>query len=92
MSTFEELRSLDEVEKFINANGHLPEIPSAAEATTTPHNLGNMDVKLLQKVEELTLYTIEQEKTINNQEQLIEQQAQLLQAMEQRLQQLEEQE
>ena len=66
-----DLRSLEDVEKFIKENGHLPEIPSATEATSTPHNLGNMDVKLLQKIEELTLYTIEQEKVLQQQQQLI---------------------
>lgn len=94
-----QLRSLEEVEAFIEENGHLPEILSAAEATTTPHNLGAMDVKLLQKVEELTLYTIEQDKNIkrqqeliDHQESLIQKQSELLLQMEKRLQLLEKQE
>lgn len=57
-----ELRTLEEVEQHINANGHLPEIPSEAEVSENGINLGEMDAKLLQKIEELTLYLIEQNK------------------------------
>jgi hypothetical protein len=59
-----QLRDLNEVENFIKTNGHLPKIPSAAEVQKDGYNLHDMNVKLLQKVEELTLYSIEQEKTI----------------------------
>jgi hypothetical protein len=58
------LRPLSEVESFIKINKHLPEIPSAEEVKTNGHKLGEMDVLLLKKVEELTLYLIEQEKRI----------------------------
>jgi len=58
------LPALSEVEKYINANQHLPEIPSAAEVKKEGLDLGEMNRKLLQKVEELTLYLIEQQKTI----------------------------
>jgi hypothetical protein len=57
-----QLRPLSEVEKYIKANSHLPEIPSAAEVAQNGLSLGDMQNKLLQKVEELTLYSIEQEK------------------------------
>ncbi|MEP1340658.1 hypothetical protein [Ekhidna sp.] len=59
-----ELRTLEEVEEHINENGHLPEIPSEAEVTENGINLGEMNAKLLQKIEELTLYLIEQNKEI----------------------------
>jgi len=59
-----ELRTLEEVEKHISEKGHLPEIPSEAEVTKNGINLGEMDAKLLQKIEELTLYLIEQNKKI----------------------------
>ncbi|MBV6647769.1 MAG: hypothetical protein KI790_20085 [Cyclobacteriaceae bacterium] len=59
-----DLRTLEEVEQHINAKGHLPEIPSEAEVTENGINLGEMDAKLLQKIEELTLYLIEQNKEI----------------------------
>ncbi|MFW9877820.1 MAG: hypothetical protein ACFFG0_32460, partial [Candidatus Thorarchaeota archaeon] len=58
------LRSLNEVEKFIKNNNRLPEIESAAEMEENGTNLGELNSKLLQKIEELTLYTIEQQKRI----------------------------
>ncbi|MEM7296879.1 MAG: hypothetical protein AAF391_01270 [Bacteroidota bacterium] len=58
------LPTLEEVEKHINDKGHLPEIPSEAEVTENGINLGEMNAKLLQKIEELTLYLIEQNKEI----------------------------
>ena len=59
-----ELPSLLEVENFIKENGHLKDIPSAMEVEKNGIFLGEMSSKLLQKIEELTLYTIEQEKKI----------------------------
>lgn len=61
-----ELRTLEEVEQHIEENGHLPEIPSKAEVTENGINLGEMNAKLLQKIEELTLYLIEQNKQLKN--------------------------
>ena len=58
------LRSLNEVEKFIKENNHLPEISSAKEFKNNGLMLAEMDMNLLKKVEELTLYTIAQEKKI----------------------------
>ena len=57
-----ELRTLEEVEQHINEKGHLPEIPNEAEVTENGINLGEMNAKLLQKIEELTLYMIEMNK------------------------------
>ncbi len=51
-----ELRTLEEVEQHINEKGRLPEIPSETEVTENGINLGEMNAKLLQKIEELTLY------------------------------------
>ena len=56
------LRPLSEVEAFINQNNHLPEIPSAKEVAEKGIDVGDMNAKLLQKVEELTLYLIEMKK------------------------------
>jgi hypothetical protein len=53
------LQSLSEVESFIKDNKHLPDIPSEAEVKENGVSLGEMDAKLLQKIEELTLYVIE---------------------------------
>jgi hypothetical protein len=59
--------TLEEIEAYTKANKHLPSIPSAKEMQTNGVELGDMTNKLLQKIEELTLYVIEQNKT--NQEQ-----------------------
>ena len=66
------LRSLEEVEHFVKANKHLPEVPSAREVAEGGQGLGKMNTILLRKVEELTLYLIEQQKTIQAQETRIE--------------------
>jgi len=59
-----DLPTLTEVEKHIKENGHLIDIPSASEIAREGANLGTISVKLLQKIEELTLYTIELEKRL----------------------------
>jgi len=56
------LMPLEEVERYIDEHGHLPEIPSAAEIQANGAKLGEMQAKLLQKIEELTLYLMEQNK------------------------------
>ena len=58
------LPTLEEVENHIKEKGHLKNIPSAIEVDKNGIYLGEMDAKLLQKIEELTLYTIAQEKEI----------------------------
>lgn len=59
------LRPLHEVETFIRENQHLPDIPSAAQVEKKGSvSVGELQLKLLQKVEELTLYVIEQNKKI----------------------------
>ncbi len=52
-------RTLDEVAGFIAENGHLPEIPSAEEVDQNGVTLGQMNAKLLQKLEEMTLYLLD---------------------------------
>ena len=56
------LKKLDELQKYIQQHKHLPEIPSAKEMETKGIELGEMNIKLLQKIEELTLYMIELKK------------------------------
>ncbi|HEX2614937.1 MAG TPA: hypothetical protein VHL10_05540, partial [Nitrososphaera sp.] len=58
------LPSLYEVERFIQRNHHLKDVPSARQIEDE-HSLGEMDAILLKKVEELTLYVIEQQKQID---------------------------
>ena len=70
------LRSLKELETYINTHKHLPEVPSAAEVEANGLYLDALSLKLLQKVEELTLYLIEQQKLleeVNKQNQDLEQ-------------------
>lgn len=59
------LMPLYEVETFVKTNQHLPEIPSAMNVKDNGLHLGEMQNKLLQKIEELTLYVIEQQKQID---------------------------
>ena len=58
------LRPLSEVEAFITENKHLPEIQSAQEMQENGVSVSELQTKLLQKIEELTLYLIQQEQTI----------------------------
>jgi len=57
-----DLPTLAEVEKYIAQEGHLENIPNEEEVLKNGINLGEMNAKLLQKIEELTLYIIEQNK------------------------------
>jgi len=66
------LPKLLDVKAYIDKNQHLPEIPSAKEMQTNGMSVGEINTKLLQKVEELTLYLIEKDKEIKAQEKRIE--------------------
>jgi hypothetical protein len=59
-----DLMKLDELEEFIAREKHLPNIPSSAEIKDKGLNLSEFQLKLLEKIEELTLYTMQQAKTI----------------------------
>ncbi len=59
-----DLMSVREVEAFITQHKHLPDVPSADEFKKNGYKAGDMDDMLLKKIEELTLYIIEQEKRI----------------------------
>ncbi|QKX06675.1 hypothetical protein HN014_17720 [Aquimarina sp. TRL1] len=67
-----QLPTLEQVEKYIAKMGHLKDIPSAKEVKENGIFLGEMNAKLLQKIEELTLYTIAQEKKLKEQATKIE--------------------
>ena len=88
-----DLPSLSHIEKYIQSNGHLPDIPSAEDVAENGIELGEMNAKLLQKIEELTLHTIQQQKeldslkTINGK--LIEQNR-LIKALSERLEKIEQ--
>lgn len=57
-----QLKPLEEVEQSIKTNGHLPGMPSATEVETNGLTLGEMQAKMMEKIEELTLYMIELKK------------------------------
>ncbi|WP_442845055.1 interleukin-like EMT inducer domain-containing protein [Leeuwenhoekiella sp. H156] len=76
-----QLLSLEELEKYIRDNKHLPEVPSAVQFENEGISVGTMNMLLLKKVEELTLYIIKQEHESERQENLIEQQQQHLQSI-----------
>ncbi|MXV50377.1 hypothetical protein GS399_05280 [Pedobacter sp. HMF7647] len=57
--------SLTELAEYINTNRHLPEIPSAGEVERDGLSLGDMNSRLLKKIEELTLYLIEKDKELS---------------------------
>ncbi len=58
------LRPLTEVESFVKANKHLPDVAPASEMQANGVSIGEMNARLLQKVEELTLYTIQLNKRV----------------------------
>lgn len=62
------LKSLEEVQSYIQEHGHLPNMPSAKEMEENGIQLGDMNMKLLEKIEELTLYILEQEEKMAGQE------------------------
>jgi hypothetical protein len=57
--------SLSELEKFVNENKHLPNIPSAAEVEKEGQHIGEIQRKVLEKIEELSLYIIELKKEMD---------------------------
>jgi len=81
------LPTLLAVEQHIIEKGHLQDIPSAKEVHKNGISLGQMDAKLLQKIEELTLYTIQQEKEIQSLKR-IQQENKLLKARLDKIEQL----
>lgn len=80
------LPSLESVEKFILENKHLPEIASEKDMQENGILLADMNIKLLQKIEELTLYAINQEKRIDT----LEAENKTLKTQEERIAELEE--
>jgi len=78
-----DLPTLEQVEKYIKENGHLINIPSAKEVAENGVQLGEMNKLLLEKIEELTLYTLQQQKEL-------QQQKKINQSLEERLLKLEQ--
>lgn len=59
------LRTLADVEEYINKNKHLPDVPSAAEVEKNGVKIGETSALLLKKIEELTLYLIQKDKEVH---------------------------
>jgi hypothetical protein len=66
-----QLRSLNEVDNYINQNKHLPDVPSANEVENNGVKVAQMDSILIKKIEELTLYVIDQNKQIQQLQQKV---------------------
>lgn len=77
-----ELPSLEYIETFVKKNKHLPEIPSEKEMKENGLLLAKINIKLLQKIEELTLYTFQQQKEINEQKDKAEKQSKEIESLE----------
>lgn len=60
------LMPLEDLSTFISKNGHLPNVPSEKEVQENGADLGEMNRILLEKIEELTLYTISQQREIED--------------------------
>jgi hypothetical protein len=84
------LKSIEEVEQYVKENGHLAEIPDQETVKKNGVNLGEMNAKLLQKIEELTLYTIEQNKQLKQQSNVIEELKQMMELQNEKIAKLEE--
>jgi hypothetical protein len=73
------LQPLDELEAHIKERRHLPGIPTASEVEKEGFSLGDMQKRMMEKIEELTLYVIDQNKKLSAQDERIRQlEAQLL--------------
>lgn len=79
------LPKLEEIEKHVKEYKHLPEIASAKVMEKEGVNVGEFQIKLLQKIEELTLYSIEQNKKNKEQEQQLKLQSEKIEKLEKML-------
>ena len=72
------LTPLSELSDYIHKNGHLPGIPKATEVQTEGVELGDLNRRLLEKIEELTLHLIEKEEREQSMQAQLDRQAQLI--------------
>ncbi|MEP5338782.1 MAG: hypothetical protein ABJL44_19140 [Algibacter sp.] len=79
------LPPLQEVSQFIKEHKHLPEIASEKDMQENGLHLAEMNIKLLQKIEGLTLYTIEQQKLIEEQSEALSKQSQIIKQIQEKL-------
>jgi len=81
------LKPLYEVEEYIKSNKHLPGVPSTKQVAKEGNDLSQTDILLLQKIEELTLYSIEQNKKLSRQNRQIIKLAELVKIQQVQLEQ-----
>ncbi|SDN54403.1 hypothetical protein SAMN05421820_10853 [Pedobacter steynii] len=84
-----QLPTLKETEHYIKENGHLPGIPSAADVKANGIELGDMNARLLKKIEEMTLLFIEEHKRNTETQQLLKEQRDMIKALSERLRHVE---
>jgi hypothetical protein len=82
------LPTLNEVERFIEENGHLPNVPSAKQVEEEGIEVGQMAKIQQEKIEELTLYAIAQDKQLSAQEKQLKEQAEKIAKLEKMVGQL----
>jgi len=82
---------LTTLKAYLDKNHHLPEIPSAAEMIKNGLNLGEMNLRLLKKVEELTLYIIDKDKQLAEQNIKLSDQQQSIKSQQAQIDELREQ-
>ncbi|PWN71705.1 hypothetical protein C1631_003535 [Chryseobacterium phosphatilyticum] len=76
------LMPLKELQSYIDTKGHLPEVPTTEEAINNGIELKEMNILLLKKIEELTLYTLQQQKHMDEQQQYMEKQNKRIEILE----------
>jgi hypothetical protein len=79
------LMSLEELQCYLQREKHLPNLPSAAEVREKGLNLASFQMRLLEKIEELTLYALHQAKVIGRKDAELSQMNARLEALEERL-------
>lgn len=85
-----DLRSIQDLKGYIEQNGHLPGVVSAKEVKEADHlNVVDFSFSLLEKIEELTLYTMDQEERIVDHSQTVEEKNSQIKNLESRLNELE---
>lgn len=82
------LPGIDQVDEFIRREGHLPGIPSAEQIQESGQNLGEIQVLLLKKIEELTLYVISMKKDSAQQINIVNQQQESIKTLQDQLNRL----
>ncbi len=85
-----DLMSLDALKAFVQQHGHLPGIAPGAQMVAEGVSVGRMQTRLLEKVEELMLYTIDQHRTLSSQRKVIDAQEQRLARQERYIESLEQ--